>query len=154
MRIKVLFCILMYLLFVPGLSSGTDEKIATKVLLGLTIDGQGSIVAADPQLEYVLQGIEKILTPEFVLKFVRYLPPLSVNHEHLVTGVDVVPEDYKTCTISLHDAFKLALKKYGKIVDPENYILLTARRVTPESRPLMSVWWFSFIHKDALPKEK
>jgi hypothetical protein len=158
MKVKFLLIVVCLVLFIsfPLLSLGADEKptVATKVMLGLTIDGQGSIVAADPQIEYVYPGIEKLLTPDIVFKSVRYLPPLSVNHENLITGVDVVPDDYKTCTVSLHDAFRLALKKYGKITDPENYILLTAKRSTPESRPLMSVWWFSFIHKDALPKPK
>jgi hypothetical protein len=146
----VALVILLALLIIFGPKSSPD-KGATKVVLGLTIDKSGSIVAADPQIEYFLPGVEQIDSKKIV-KAVRYLPPLAVNHEDRITGKKV---SELICDASIEDIFKYAFNKYAPEKDKvEDYTLLVARRVFSDARPLISVWWFTCIRTEELKDDK
>jgi hypothetical protein len=128
------------------------DTVSTKVILGLTIDKSGSIVASDPQIEYFLPGIEKKLETLDISKSVRYLPPLAVNHEDRITGKAV---SELICDASIQDIFKFAFNKYAPEKQKvDDYTLLVARRVFSDARPLISVWWFTCIRTDELKHDK
>lgn len=126
------------------------------VILGIAFDAKGSIVASDPQIEYALAEMQKRLNPEDIPQWVRYLPPLSVNYEDMVTHEAPETTTEYLGEKSIRDLFAAAFAKYSKKRGGslEDYVLLVARRVTPESRPMISVWWFTYIQKDKLKPPK
>jgi hypothetical protein len=126
------------------------EKSSPKVMLGMAIGKEGEIVAADPLIEYVLPNLDKRINPHDVAKSARYLPPLSVNHEDVVTQKNGDASQAHLCEKSIEDLFAIAFRKYTGKDNPEDYALLVARRATPESRPLICVWWFTYVPKDKL----
>ncbi len=130
--------------------SHSAEKSFPRVMLGMAIGKEGEIVAADPLIEYVLPDLAKRIDPQDVAKFARYLPPLSVNHEDVVTQKTGSGSQAHLCEQSIEDLFATALRKYTGKDNPEDYALLVARRATPESRPLICVWWFTYVPKDKL----
>jgi hypothetical protein len=155
LNIFLIFIVVLLIVLFRPLSKPTpqpEEKGTTRVLLGLTIDKGGSIVAADPQIEYFLAGIED-LDPKHLVKSARYMPPVAVNHEDKIIG----GKDYKLIdNTSVKDIFTYAFKKYGpKNEKIEDYTLIVAKRVFSDSRPLISVWWFTYIKtEDLKPLDK
>lgn len=134
------FLFIVFLLFLSVNSYAESET--TRVLLGLTIDKSGNIVASNPQIEYILPNIEKT-DPRKLLDTVKYLPPLAINYEDRITGKNVQGH---LCDVSIQDMFRLAFIKYAqKNERVEDYTLLVATRVFSDSRPLISVWWFTCI---------
>jgi hypothetical protein len=153
----ILFVCLWTLIVVthPCRASAAETSFPT-VILGIAFDEKGSIVASDPQIEYALAAMQKRLNPEDIPQWVRYLPPLSVNYEDLVTHEAPETKTEYLGEKSIKDLFaaafaKYSLKRSGRL---EDYILLVAKRVTPESRPMISVWWFTYIQKDRLKAQK
>ncbi len=147
--LKILAVLLIFLSWT--LTSAAAEKSSPKVMLGMAIDKQGEIVAADPLIEYVLPDLDKRIDTQDVAKSARYLPPLSVNHEDVVTMKNESSYSQKhLCGHSIHDLFATAFRKYTGQENLEDYELLVARRTMPESRPLICVWWFTYIAKDKL----
>ena len=130
-------------------SHGAD-KSSPRVMLGMAIGKEGEIVAADPLIEYVLPDLEKRIDPQDVAKWARYLPPLSVNHEDVVTQKNGSGSLAHLCEQSIEDLFATAFRKYTGKANAEDHVLLVARRTTPESRPLICVWWFTYVPKDKL----
>ena len=139
----------------PFRSIAAETSFPT-VILGIAFDEKGSIVASDPQIEYALAEMQKRLNPEDIPQWVRYLPPLSVNYEDLVTHQAPETETEFLGEKSIKDLFAAAFAKYSQKRSGglEDYVLLVARRVTPESRPMISVWWFTYIQKDKLKPQK
>jgi hypothetical protein len=131
------------------------EKSSPRVMLGMAIGKEGEIVAADPLIEYVLPDLDKRIDPQDVAKSARYLPPLSVNHEDVVTQKNGSGSQAHLCEQSIEGLFATAFRKYTGKDNPEDHVLLVARRTTPESRPLICVWWFTYVPKDKLkPADK
>ncbi len=126
------------------------EESSPKIMLGVAIGKEGEIVAADPLIEYVLPNLVKRISPDAVAKSARYLPPLSVNHEDVVTQKHGSAFQAHLCEQSIENLFATAFRKYTGKTNPEDYVLLVARRSTPESRPLICVWWFTYVPKDKL----
>ncbi len=126
------------------------EKSSPKVMLGMAIGKEGEIVAADPLIEYVLPDLDKRIEPQEVAKSARYLPPLSVNHEDVVTQKNGGGSHTHLSEQSVEALFATAFRKYTGKDNPKDYVLLVARRSTPESRPLICVWWFTYIPRDKL----
>jgi hypothetical protein len=153
----ILFVCLWMLMVVshPYRASAAETSFPT-VILGIAFDEKGSIVASDPQIEYALAEMQKRLNPEDIPQWVRYLPPLSVNYEDLVTHKAPETKTEFLGEKSIKDLFAAAFDKYSqkRSGSLEDYVLLVARRVTPESRPLISVWWFTYIQKDKLKPPK
>jgi hypothetical protein len=135
--------------------SGSETSFPT-VLLGVAFDAKGSIVASDPQIEYALGEMQKRLNPEDIPQWVRYLPPLSINYEDLVTHEAPETKTEYLGEKSIKDLFAAAFAKYSlkRAGSLDDYVLLVAKRVTPESRPMISVWWFTYIQKDKLKQQK
>jgi hypothetical protein len=126
------------------------EKSSPRVMMGMAIGKEGEIVAADPLIEYVLPDLDKRIDPQDVVKWARYLPPLSVNHEDVVTQKNGNGSQKHLCEQSIEDLFATAYRKYTGKDNAEDHVLLVARRTTPESRPLICVWWFTYVPKEKL----
>ncbi len=128
------------------------DRLAPKVMLGMAIDKDGGIVASDPLIEYVLPNIDKRIDVQDIGKWAKYLPPLSVNHEDLITHKNgESSQQQHLCGKSIQELFETALEKYsGKDNVVQDNVLLVAKRVIPESRPLICVWWFTYVPKEKL----
>jgi hypothetical protein len=144
-EIIILFIVFMVFSFLLGIKVDLIRTMlsGTRVMLGVTIDKDDSFVAADPSIEYCSPLISK-LDSRKVREFVKYLPPRHVNTEDIVTGKEGFNE------VAIKDVFKLVFNKYLPNKNIENYTLLIARRTISDSHPLISVWWFTYIHNKDL----
>jgi len=153
MKSRNILCVSVCLAFVALYSHAlcADEISFPRVILGMAFDKDGSMVSSDFQIQYALKDIEKRLKPEDINRSVRYLPPLSVNYEDRVTKKGSKESEEDLCEKTIEELFAAAFTKYtGKKARVEDYTLLTARQATPETRQLIAVWWFTYIHKDKL----
>ena len=132
------------------------ETTFPTVMFGIAFDEKGSIVSSDPSIEYVLPEIQKRVSLEDIPQLARYLPPISVNYEDLVTHKPGETDTEFLGEKAIKDIFAAAFNKYShkRSGNLEDYELLVAKRITPESRALMSVWWFTYIQKDKLKPQK